>query len=904
MKPFMMKPEEVARELNVSPESGLTDAEIETRRDRYGRNEFSRRPPVPFWKRLLTALAEPMMILLSAALLITVAVNLFRLVTGAPTEFVECIGIFIAISLSVGISLVMEGRSQKAFEALNKMKDDFKVRVIRNGNATLVEQSELVPGDIVILETGNKIPADGRLVEGNGLTVDESALTGESAAVKKDPAVSFDNEKTPLAERRNCVYSGCFGTAGNGKMIVTSTGDTTEFGKIAGELNKNEQETIPIQEKLSRLGKIITIIGATISAIVFSVQIVYAWLGGAFTSTSEIFRVVSESFISSIVLIVAAVPEGLPTMVAVSLAINVIKMSKQNALVKKLVACETIGCVNVICSDKTGTLTENRMTVTDLYVAGRLVKPETLSAGFLAENICINSAADIETTETGTRFVGNPTESALLTAYGKASGLPDYRTVRTSAEKLFVFPFSSETKNMTTLVRSADGMIVYTKGSPEKILSMCTRALIDGKEEPLTDALRSRFDEQISAFQKQAKRTLGFAHKTMNTVSDYAASRGQIESGLVFDGFAAIADPLRKEVFDAVVQSRSAGVDIKILTGDNIVTASAIAGELNLLDENHAAFEAHTLEELDDKALTELLPRIRVIARSTPGIKMRIVNLLKKQGNVVAVTGDGINDAPAIKNADVGIAMGISGTEVSKEAADIVLLDDSFATIVKAIHWGRGIYKNFQRFIQFQLTVNVSSVLVVLISVLAGLKAPFTALQILWINLIMDGPPGLTLGLEPIAPDLMKERPTPRNAFIITPQMLMRIIVNGLFITFVVLSQSFEATRIIPAAAEQVSTVLFTLFVIFQLFNALNSRDLTGKSIFTNGFFRNKLLLGMFVLTFVLQVIITQFGGPVFKTVPLSPIQWGWITGVAFSVIVFDEIVKLAVRLGRRLRSR
>ena len=283
---------------------------------------------------------------------------------------------------------------------------------------------------------------------------------------------------------------------------------------------------------------------------------------------------------------------------------------------------------------------------------------------------------------------------------------------------------------------------------------------------------------------------------------------------------------------------------------------------------------------------------------------MRIVNLLKKQGNVVAVTGDGINDAPAIKNADVGIAMGISGTEVSKEAADIILLDDSFATIVKAIHWGRGIYKNFQRFIQFQLTVNVSSVLVVLISVLAGLKSPFTALQILWINLIMDGPPGLTLGLEPISPDLMKEKPTPRNAFIISTQMLTRILVNGLFITLVVLSQSFEATRFIPASPEQVPTILFTLFVVFQLFNALNSRDLSARSILFNGLFRNKLLLGMFVLTFILQVIITQFGGAVFKTVPLTLTQWGYIAAVGFSIIVFDEIVKLAVRLGRRLRSR
>ena len=395
MNAFMLKAEEVARRLDVTLQNGLSDAEIENRRERYGKNEFSRRPPVPFWKRLLSALAEPMMILLLVALFITLGVNIFRAIIGEHTEFIECAGIFIAISLSVGISLIMEGRSRKAFEALNKMKDDFKVRVIRNGKATLIDQSELVPGDVVVLETGNKIPADGRLFEGNGLTVDESALTGESAAVKKDPGLLFENEKTALAERRNCVYSGCFVTAGNGKMIVTSTGDDTEFGKIARELTKNEQETIPIQEKLSRLGKIITVIGASISALVFIIQVVYAGISGAFTSGTAAFQVISEAFISSIVLIVAAVPEGLPTMVAVSLAINVIKMSKKNALVKKLVACETIGCVNVICSDKTGTLTENRMTVTDIFCDGILIKPETLTAGFFADNICVNSAADL-----------------------------------------------------------------------------------------------------------------------------------------------------------------------------------------------------------------------------------------------------------------------------------------------------------------------------------------------------------------------------------------------------------------------------------------------------------------------------------------------------------------------------
>ena len=434
---------------------------------------------------------------------------------------------------------------------------------------------------------------------------------------------------------------------------------------------------------------------------------------------------VSEAFITSIVLIVAAVPEGLPTIVAVSLAITIIKMSKQNTLVKKMIACETIGCIDVICSDKTGTLTENRMTVTDIYSGGAFFPPEKLKNDFLAENFCVNSTAEVYFSETGApRFIGNPTECALLAAAHK-SGV-EYQACRSAAELLYVFPFSSETKNMTSILKGEGGVRIYTKGRPEKILSLCA---VSGAEKETAEAA-------IREFQRRAGRVLAFAHRDMPELDNYACRRDEIEREMAFDGFAVISDPLRSDVPEAVARCRNAGIDLKILTGDNIVTASAIASELKLLDDSHIAAEAGDLEKMSDREFAAALSGIRVIARSTPLVKMRVVNTLKSQGNVVAVTGDGINDAPAIKNADVGVAMGITGTEVSKEASDIVLLDDSFSTIVRAVQWGRGIYENFQRFIQFQLTVNLSSVAVVLASILLGFKTPFTALQLLWVNII------------------------------------------------------------------------------------------------------------------------------------------------------------------------
>ena len=873
---FMMSREELLAKTGTDSEKGLNPEQVEKSRNTYGTNSFVRQSHESLAKRIWDASTEPMLVMLIFAAIITLVVNITRYFTGGEYNFLECVGIFAAIALSVVITIITEGKSAKAFEALNKINEDTLIKVIRNGEPQLVTQKEIVVGDIIMIETGDKIVADGRLLESNDLSVDESALTGESLPVKKDAGFVCQKE-TPVAERANMLYSGCFVSAGNGQMLVTGVGNDTEFGQIAQELSSIEKTTTPLQEKLDKLGKQITVLGASAAAIVFAIEVIQFVMNGQLNLDT-----VSDAFITSIVLIVAAVPEGLPTIVAVSLALNIIKMSKENALVKKMIACETIGCVNIICSDKTGTLTENKMTVQKIYTGGELIEPEQLRDEMLLKNYCINSNANISMEDGNWSFIGNPTECSLLAAAAKAG--VDYQELRHAADIVRVFPFSSQNKDMSTIVRENGKEILYVKGNPEKILSLCTDISEEEKEKNF---------HLMEEFQSKAGRLLAFAHKELDDKYNDEAQE-EVEHGLTYDGFVVISDPLSPDVYESIRKCRSAGIEVKMLTGDNIRTARAIANELHMLDDDHIAVEASDIEKMTDEELKEALKKIQVIARSTPLVKMRVVKLLKEQGNVVAVTGDGINDAPAIKHADVGIAMGIAGTDVTKEASDMVLLDDSFSTIVKAVQWGRGIYENFKRFIQFQLTVNVSSVVVVICSILAGFSAPFTALELLWINIIMDGPPALTLGLEPIRPDLLKHKPTRRNENIISKKMLFRIFVNGIYISVIFMLQHFK--NFLGAAPEEETTVLFTLFVLFQLFNAFNCRELDDTPMFKN-LLKNKLMLGVFLLVLILQGIITQFGAAVFETVPLSAAMWGKMLLTAFTVIILNEGIKAVKRL-------
>lgn len=869
--------EELYTKYHTSPISGLSTEQVLLNQQAFGKNQIDSSPPKPIYMQILEAFKEPMVLLLVFAWVLALSINSYEYFANKEANFLECLGIFIAIFLSIGITLIMENKSQKAFEALHKMTEGNKIKTLRNGSISRVAQEDLVLGDIIFLESGDKIPSDCRIISAKELMSGESSLTGESMHVLKSEELGKQQMSNTY---ENMLYSGCFITQGSAKAICVAVGLESEFGKVAKELNKSYKDSTPLQEKLKKLGTKITIFGAVAASLAFILQVVFFVLRGEIA-----LELVSEAFISSVVLIVAAVPEGLPTIVAVSLALNVIKMSKQNALVKKLIACETIGCVNVICSDKTGTLTKNQMSVEHFFIHNKRVELKNKEEmekelGLILENCALNSTADLEQKGDKILFLGNPTECALL-VHAKNFGC-DYRNLRENAEILQVFPFSSQAKNMITLAKMHKSIIAYTKGSPEKILDLCV---------DMDCSLLAQIKKEITYFQKQAYRVIAFAHRELKEI---ATNREEIEKEFVFDGFVAIADPLREDVYEAVLRAKEAGISLKILTGDNLETAKAIGAKLHLLEKGGVAIEASELEAMSEEEFSKSLQNIKIVARSTPSTKMRIVKELKKQGNVVALTGDGINDAPALKNADVGIAMGISGTEVSKEASDVVLLDDSFSTIIRAITWGRGIYQNFQRFIQFQLTVNLSSVIIVLFAVVMGFSAPFSALQLLWVNLIMDGPPALTLGLEPISKNLLKYKPTKRNANIITKSMLGLIVVSGIFISFVCLAQYFW--NFLGASEEEKGSVLFTLFVVMVLFNAFNARELHNESIFKN-LGANYWMVLTFVLTFILQVLIVQFGGEAFKTSPLELLMWGKIMAVGASVIVLGEIMRFCYRV-------
>lgn len=858
---FCTPAEEVLRALGGDRHRGLDDEAVRASRERHGANELARPEPIGWLRRLAEAFREPMILLLVLALLIMVGVNVAHLLTDGETEFAECVGVALAILLSVGISVGMEGRSAKAFEALRGMGADVRPRVLRGGRSFRIPQSELVVGDVMFVGTGDKLTADGRLIESNGLVADESALTGESAPVEKDAGAQVA-EGAPVAERPTMLYAGSYVTAGTGLMVVTAVGMHTEFGRIAAALANQNTGKTPLQERLARLGKWVTLAGIAAATLVFAVQLAQ----DAFHPGGLTWGAVGEAFISAIVLIVACVPEGLPTIVAMSLAINVLKMAKQNALVKKLIACETIGCVTFICSDKTGTLTENRMTLIALVGPdGRRCEPE----GELLENMCVNATADLAADGKG--FVGNPTEGALVVAAAKAGHDP--AALREAAEIVAVEPFSSDTKRMVTRL-GGKRPLTLMKGSPEAVLAACA----------LSPEARAAAEAAMAGWQDQACRVLAFAH---------AEGGGP----LVYDGFAAIADPVREDVPPAIDACRTAGINVMMLTGDNLITATAIARSLGMLEGGHRAVTAAELERLDDAAFAEALKSVRVIARSTPSVKLRVVRTLKAQGESVAVTGDGINDAPAIKEADVGVAMGVTGTEVTKEACDILLLDDAFATIVRAIRWGRGITDNFKRFILFQLTVNVSAVLVVLVAVILDEPPPFSALELLWINIIMDGPPALCLGLERMSDDLLRRKPLRRDAPLVSRGMVMRMAVVGVFIAALCLAQlkGLNLLGLDMGDKPLVATAVFTLFVFCQLANALAARRPEGGNPL-GGLLGNPALLCAIGLAAALQWVIVTYGGAAFHTVVLPAALWGKILLAAACVPLLAALLPRARR--------
>lgn len=897
--------EDVLKVLNTSSKHGLSNEEAKERLKRYGPNSFSKTKEKSLLGEIKDALTQQLIVILLIAAGISLLIG----------EYHDAIGICLAVLLGSTIGILTESRSKKAAEALNRLTEDVSVKVQRDGQKSLLHKSELVPGDIVYLEAGDLVPADGRILECLELKVREDMLTGESDDVSKrvgkvkEEIIHIEGEEVrqdPVpAKQFNMLFGGTLVACGSAKMIVTATGDETEMGYIAKALGDKETDT-PLEIKMDKLSETISKISTGVAGMLFIYMLVQIVQGCHlkldFTNTHaflsslsplvQSFPDIKTAFVVCVALIVAAVPEGLPTMINMTLAITMKQMAKINVLVRKKEACETIGSVSVICSDKTGTLTQNKMCVARVYLEGKYcsIKEAEIINSFV-KNCLLNSTADLENVDGKLRYIGSATECALLSMWGKTV---DYNRSREETKIVKQVPFNSQNKYMLTIIKGNDEYHVLSKGAPEVILKQCSYEYVDGQTRKLTKERIHEILGLMSKLQSQSMRVLAFADQvvplTVNveTKSDW---RGQ----LIFHGFVGIKDPLREGVKEAIEVAREAGVETKMLTGDNIQTAIAIGQEIGIIGHGKKAVESSYIDTLSDDALQREIGQIAIVARSKPDTKMRIVQALQKNGEIVAVTGDGINDAPALSKADVGIAMGIAGTEVSKNAADIILADDSFGTIVEAIKWGRGIYNNFQRFIQFQLTVNIIAFLIAIISQILGEEMPFSTIHLLWINIIMDGPPALALGLEPIRATVMKRKPTPREAHIINPFMIRTILINSGLITGILLLQMkcnfLGVGAIQEGVGSEAQTVLFSLFAFSVLFNAFNCREFGTSSIFPN-FTKNTLALKIIALTGILQVVMIQYGSKFFNATPLSLMMWVKVIGASSLVVVINEVVK------------
>lgn len=865
--------------------TGLTDQEVIASREKNGINLLTppKRPSI--WKLYLEKFQDPVIRVLLVAAVFSLIISIIE------SEYAETIGIFFAIFLATGIGFYFEYDANKKFDLLNAVGEETPVTVIRNGKIKEIPRKDIVVGDIVVLNTGEEVPADGTLVEAVSLQVNESTLTGELMVNKTTDKAHFDEEATYPS---NAVMRGTTITDGHGIMRVDRVGDATEIGKVARQSTEQSQEQTPLNIQLTKLANLIGKAGFTIAAltfIVFTSKDLYSFITSEnfigindWHSWLEIARIVLKYFMMAVTLIVVAVPEGLPMSVTLSLALNMRRMLKTNNLVRKMHACETMGAITVICTDKTGTLTQNLMQVYEAQV-------DESQPDLVVEGIAANSTAFLEEKAEGEKpsGVGNPTEIALLlwlNSKGK-----DYMKLREEAKVVNQLTFSTERKYMATLVDSPiqKKRILYIKGAPEIVMSKCN----------LEKAQIDKYNEQLLAYQNKAMRTLGIAYKVVseNASDDCAELVG--EGGMTFLGIFAISDPIRPDVPNAVKKCQSAGIGIKIVTGDTPGTATEIARQIGLWTPEDTERNRITGVEFaalsDEEALDRVLD-LKVMSRARPMDKQRLVQLLQQKGAVVAVTGDGTNDAPALNHAQVGLSMG-TGTSVAKEASDITLLDDSFNSIATAVMWGRSLYKNIQRFIVFQLTINVVALLSVLLGAFFGTELPLTVTQMLWVNLIMDT--FAAMALASIAPsmDVMNEKPRRRTDFIITPAMRNNIFGVGLGFLAILMGLLVYFKNLPGGMDTHHLTVFFTIFVMLQFWNLFNASVFgTNHSIFKDASHALG-MLGVALIILVGQIIIVSCGGKVFRTEPLPLSEWLYIIGGTSFVLWIGEIWRGIKRL-------
>jgi len=882
---FSQSPEEVLTELNVRKEDGLSTMEATERLARYGSNHLKEKPKRGLIALFFDQLKDMLIYVLLGAAVITLVIG----------EYADAVIILLVVVLNAVIGVVQEYKAEKAIEALKKMSSP-KALVRRDGEEKEIDSEQIVPGDIVIIDTGRYIPADVRLIETVNLQIEESALTGESVPAAKNAQNIFANPKTPIGDKTNMAFMSTVSTYGRGEGVVVATGMETEIGKIAKILDEETDEKTPLQKRLDELGKVLGIVAIVICVLIFFV--------GLFQK-----RNLFDMFLTSISLAVAAIPEGLAAIVAIVLALGVTRMSRKNAIVKRLPAVETLGSVNIVCSDKTGTLTQNKMTVVRTFLYRQL---NDRSEETENEHLSTDEKAMIKTfvlcsdaTSENGQSTGDPTEIALVilgNRYGLRKGVLNTAHPRVSEK-----PFDSDRKLMSTVNQEGAAFRVHTKGAIDNLLKICTTALVNGVVVPLTPEMKAEVLKVSEEMSDQALRVLGSAYRDVESIPPLEG----MENDLTMLGFVGMIDPPRLEVKASIREAKSAGITPVMITGDHKNTALAIAKELSIAETAEQGITGEEIDQLPDSVFLETVDRYRVFARVSPEHKIKIVKAFKARGNIVSMTGDGVNDAPSLKQADIGVAMGITGTDVTKSASDMILTDDNFTTIIHAIEEGRNIYNNIKKTVTFLLSCNIGEIITIFASLLFFWPVPLLPVQILWINLITDSLPAIALGVEPGDPDVMKRKPrNPKSSFF-SERAGLYILIDGFLIGLLTLAAFFFGLvehQVSPTAGtvpEEVltyaRTMAFVVLATSQLFYSLSKRS-SDKTVFELGLFTNRVLLGAIGLGVLLQLVVISvpFLSKPFGVMNLSLRDWGIVFLFSSIPLILKELVKMFTRVFHR----
>lgn len=888
---FTKSQEDVLKELKVDPIKGLSKDEANKRLEQYGMNKLKTKPKKNIIALFLSQLKDMLIYVLLGAAAITLAIG----------EYSDAIIILLVVVLNAVIGVVQEFKAEKAVEALQKMTTP-KSLVRRDGDLVEINSEEVVPGDIIILDAGRFIPADIRLIESANLQIEESALTGESVPTDKNAQAILSDPKTSIGDKTNMAFMSTLVTYGRGEGVVVATAMDTEIGKIAKILDDDSNEMTPLQKRLDELGRILGYLAIGICLLIFVIALIQK-------------RDIMEMFLTAISLSVAAIPEGLAAIVAIVLALGVTRMSKINAIVKKLPAVETLGSVNIICSDKTGTLTQNKMTVTKHYTYGSLSdlgqSAENLSASIDEKELIKTLVLCSDATYENGQGTGDPTEVALIVLGNKYNLTKN--ALNKDHQRVSEFPFDSDRKLMSTLNIEGKGYRVNTKGAIDNLLQICTTALVDGKVVPLTEEMKENYLKVTEEMSDSALRVLGAAYKDVSKIIDPE----EMEKDLTLIGLVGMIDPPRLEVKDSIREAKNAGITPIMITGDHKNTAVAIAKELDIADNIEQSITGAEIDDMSDEEFAKRINDYKVFARVSPEHKVKIVRAFKAQGNIVSMTGDGVNDAPSLKFADIGVAMGITGTDVAKGASDMILTDDNFTTIVHAIEEGRNIYNNIKKAVIFLLSCNLGEVVTIFISILLNWPIPLLATHLLWINLITDSLPAISLGVDPGDHDVMKYKPrNPKESFFARGAGV-RAVLGGLLIGLLTLAafyyglweHNYPLGNIgvdlnkpeYQNALTYARTMAFVVLAASQLFYSLSMRS-TTKSIFQVGLFKNKYLIGAIITGFILQLAVISIPAlaKAFQVQNLTLKDWGLVMIFALIPLIVNEIIKIFLRAAEK----